>query len=124
MAVSFYAMAVADAPRFDQKTIAYFDVAFSFAVAQRRTATIDEAQVREQADAIVFVTQIWPDNIVEDVILKGLDCVGKSRQLLGSRSRQSGSVDNEAGNVIEVRMRDEKGIDERTRDMASIRGRT
>jgi hypothetical protein len=78
MAVLLDAVAVAYAKCLDQQTVAYLDVALALAIAQRRAPALYEPEIGEQSSTIVFVAEIRPDDVVEDVVFKGLYCVGKA----------------------------------------------
>jgi hypothetical protein len=67
-----------------------------------------QSLVRDEAHASVLVGKIWPDDIVEDVRFDRIDDVWQGSQplrILGIF--QSGRVDNEAGEVVEVGVREE-----------------
>lgn len=52
-----------------------------------------------------------------------LDGAGQRSELLGPCAGQTSRVDNEGCDVVQVRMRDEIGVDERAGDVASVSGR-
>lgn len=120
MAVLLDAMAVADTPSLDEEPIAHLEIPPVLAVSQGGTTALYQSQVRQQAGAVVLVAEIGPDDVVEDVRFERLDRARQAGELLGPRPGQAGGVDDEAGDVVEVRVRDEKGVDKMARDVGGI----
>lgn len=120
VAVSLYAVAVTDAPDLDEQPVADLRVALALAVAEGRTAPLDETQVSDQAGAVVLVAEVRPYDVIEDVSLEGVDGPRKTGELLGASPGGAGGVDDEAGDVVKVRVCDEVGFDEGAGDVAGV----
>lgn len=84
MTVSLDAVAVTDAPCFDTKPVADFEVTPAFSFSKSWRSTLDESHVGNKSGSIVLVTQIWPYDVVEDVCLQGGDGAWQSGYLLWS----------------------------------------
>ena len=100
MTVLFDAVAMANAPSLDQQAVAHLGIPLILAVAQRRTATLDQSQVGQQPGTIVLVAEIGPDDVVEDVCLEGVDGAGEASELFRPCPRQASGVDDEARYVV------------------------
>lgn len=121
MTVLLDAVTVTDGPCLDQQPVADLQVPPTFAIAQCGTTAFDQSQVSNEAGAVSFVTEIGPDDVVEDVRLEGVDGARQAGKLPGPSGRKSSGVDHEAGDVIQMRMGDEESIDESAGDVGSIR---
>jgi len=94
------------------KTVANFDETARIAVAEGGVSTFGQPLERYKTDAVVFVGQVGPDYVVEDV---GLDRIyGKGKCCEAFRSgcvMESCCIYCEAGKVIEMWVGDEVGAD-------------
>lgn len=120
MAMPFDTMSMAHAADLDEETIAYLRVSSSFTVAERRASTFYQPEVCQQAGAVVLVTEIWPNDVVEDVCLEGLDGARQGGNLFWASAGEAGGVDDETGYVIEMRMGDEVSINDGVCDVDGI----
>lgn len=64
-------LSVRDLEAFDSETIAYLDESTRSAFTQRWVSAFGQPLESHKADAIVFVGEIWPNNVIEYV---SLDC--------------------------------------------------
>lgn len=102
------ARAVADHPALNAEALAHLNVAAAVALANSHVAALDEAHVADEADAALLVRQVRPDGVVEDVRLDHVDRRRQRRQPLRPRRvLERGRVDDEARDVVEMRVRDE-----------------
>jgi len=69
MTRALHAVSVADFESLDPYTITYFDESSSAPLAKRNITTFCESLEGHQAYTPVFVCEVWPNNIVEDVSL-------------------------------------------------------
>jgi hypothetical protein len=120
MAVSLYAVTVADTPDLDEQPVADLRVALSLAVAEGRTTTLDEAQVGDQPGAVILVAEVRPYDVVEDVRLESVNSPGKTGELLRPSAGGPRGVDDEARDVVKVRVRDEVRFDKGAGDVACV----
>lgn len=120
MAVPLDAVPVTYTPCLNLKTVADFHIPLSFSIAQRRASPLHQAQIRNEARPVILVTQVRPNNIIENVRLERLDRTRQPGNLLRPRPREPCRVDDHSRDVIQVRMRDEVRIDEGAGDVRSI----
>ena len=66
-------VSVADVVPLHAEAVAHLDVASAMALAERDVAAFGEPLEGDEADAAVFVGQVRPDDVVEDVCLYGVD---------------------------------------------------
>lgn len=103
------------------QAVGNFEVAPRITLANGQAPAIVETHIRDEAGSTILVRQVWPDDIVKDMVPEGVDGVGQaSKSFRAWTCRQSGRVDDEAGNVVEVRMRNEIGLDETASDVSGI----
>jgi len=92
-----HAVAVGDFEALDAETVAYFYVAAAVAFAQRDVAAFGEPLECHEPDAAVFVGQVGPDDVVEEVRFDGIDSERESCEALRPGSVvKGGGVDDEA----------------------------
>ena len=90
------AVAVRDLPGAHGEAVADFDVAAAGAGAEGDVAAFGEALEGDEADAAVFVGEVGPDDVVEDVALDGVDGAGEGSETFGARGVvEGGCVDGE-----------------------------
>ena len=92
------AQAVGDFECADTKAIDYVYVALPFTGANHDVAALFQALECDKSNAAIFVREIWPNDIVENVLLYGIDSAGQcgKRFWLGRRV-ESCSIDRKAG---------------------------
>lgn len=73
VAVSLHAVAVTDAPAFDAESVADFDVAHAVAGSEGHVAAFDQTHVGDEADTTIFVREVGPDDVVEDVVFDSVN---------------------------------------------------
>ena len=111
--MALHAVAMGDTPSFDGEAIAEFNVTSSVTVSQRDIPAFDETHVGDQADTAFLIREVGPDDIIENVGFDGVDGGGEGGDFLRAGGvLEGGGVDGEAGEVVEVRVRDEIGGDE------------
>lgn len=123
MAVPLDAVPMTYTPCLDLKTVADFQIPLSFPIAQRRAPPFHQAQIRNEARPVILITQVRPNNIIEDVRLERLDRTRQSSNLLRPCPREPCRVDDHSRDVIQVRVRDEVRIDEGAGDVRGIGAR-
>jgi hypothetical protein len=110
MAGAAHTVAVRDFEAADGEAVADFDVAVAVAFSYSNVAAFLKALEGEEADTAVFVCEVWPDDVVEEVGFDGVDGEGEgSEAFWAGRVVESGSVDDESGHVVEMGMCDEVG---------------
>jgi hypothetical protein len=107
MAVPLNTVTMANAPTFHTQSFTNFNITLSLTIAKRRRSTFDKSHIRDQTSAIVLIGQIWPDDIIEDVISESVNRERQSSKPLWPDTGKSSSIHDEAGDVIEVRMSNE-----------------
>lgn len=114
-------LAVRDGASLDAQVFCNFQITPSLSHPQRRAAAVHETQISDKASARL-VRQIGPDDIVKDVLLEGVYCGRKPGEPLRSRpgAWKTSRVDDEAGDVVEVRMSEEIRIDERAGNVGGV----
>ncbi len=121
VAVSLHAVAVTDAPAFDAEAVADFDVARAVAGSECHVAAFHQAHVGDQSDTAIFVREVGPDDVVEDVVFDGIYGGGKGSETFGliGMLERSG-VDGETGKVVQVRVRYQVGGDQCSSDVCRV----
>ena len=67
VSVAFDTVPMAHTPDLDGQPVVDFKVAFAVALSHCRRTTFNQAHVSNHAGPVLFVGQIWPQDIVEDV---------------------------------------------------------
>ena len=121
VAVALHAVAVTDAPAFDIEAVAHFDVAHAVAGPECHVAAFYQAHVGDQSDPAIFVGEVRPDDVVEDVIFDRIDGGWKGGETLGPIGMlERGGVDGETGKVVQVRVRYQVSRDQCSIDICRI----
>lgn len=66
---SLLASSVTDTQTLGQEAIAGADVTPSISTAESRISTLDQTLIGEETSSAIFIRQVWPDHIVEHVVL-------------------------------------------------------
>jgi hypothetical protein len=108
----FSASAMGYAPALRSQAFCDFNIASPITVSEKVISTLGETHVCYEADTAVFVGEIWPDYIVEDVSSDGFNGLWKGGAAFSACGRLKGRcVDDEAGHVVQMRVGDEDGVD-------------
>jgi hypothetical protein len=120
MAVLLNAVAVTHAPNLDQQAITNFRVSLSLTIPQSGTPTFHKPEIGHEPSAIVFVTEIWPNDIVENMGLERMDRVWQPGQFLWPRSRRACRVNDKCRDVVKMGVGYQIGVDERAGNVLGI----
>lgn len=116
-----HAVAVTDAPAFDAQPVTNFDVAHAITGSECYVATFHQAHIGDQSHTTIFIGEIWPNDVVENVIFDSIYGGRKGSETFGSIGMlERSGVDGETGKMIQMRVRYQVSGDQCSIDICRI----
>lgn len=112
---------MAYAKAFRDKAIADMDIAPAPIRTETRVSSFNYTFVRYEADPVVFIGQIGPDEIIEDVCPESIDDLWKSNNAFGFFAvLKPRSIDAQTRDMVKMWMGDKEGVNQLAKDIEAV----